>query len=64
MSKLREIREAKGITQKELAEEVGVTDAYICRIERGTTDPRLSVVEDIARVLGVSVAQLTDGVPD
>ena len=33
--KMREMRKRKGLTQKELAEKIGVSESYICQIENG-----------------------------
>ena len=48
--RLQHLRRERGITQSELALEVGVSQAYIARLERGSLDPKLSVVN---RILGV-----------
>jgi predicted transcriptional regulator len=39
------------MTQSELAIEVGVSQSYIARLERGSLDPKLSVVNKIVEVL-------------
>jgi transcriptional regulator with XRE-family HTH domain len=36
---LREARESSGLTQKELAQRVGIDDSYVSRIERGLSSP-------------------------
>ena len=41
-SDLRKIREAKGITRKEISEEMNTSEETIRRIEKGENDPRLS----------------------
>lgn len=48
---LRKLRQAAGLTQAELATETGVSQAYIARIETGSLDPKLSVVNRIIEVL-------------
>ena len=48
---LQKLRRDSGLTQFELSEEVGVSQSYIARIERGTLDPKLSVVNKILEVL-------------
>ncbi len=58
MSMFYEIEEIKrrrkklGITQKKLAELVGVSQPLIARIESGDLDPKLSLVKRIFEVLG------------
>ncbi len=41
------MRKRVGLTQAELARAVGVSQAYIARLERGKIDPKLSVVRRI-----------------
>jgi predicted transcriptional regulator len=48
---LHQLRRESGLTQIELAEEVGVSQSYIARIERGSLDPKLSIVNKIIEVL-------------
>lgn len=40
-----------GLTQVQLAELAGVTQAYIAKIEAGTADPRVSTLEKILKAL-------------
>ena len=51
-------REALGLSQAELARRIRVNRrapdrSYICRLEAGQVDPRLSTVRSLARALGV-----------
>lgn len=48
---LQNLRRTVRMTQAELAIEVGVSQSYIARLERGTLDPKLSVVNKIVEVL-------------
>ncbi len=48
---LQNLRREIGMTQSDLAIEVGVSQSYIARLERGTLDPKLSVVTKIFEVL-------------
>ena len=50
--KLEELREEKGMTREELADQVGVTPRHISAIERGEKNPRLNTLERILRALG------------
>lgn len=52
------IRKEKGMTQSELAELLQVTDKAVSRWERGVGLPDVSMLEPIADVLGVSVAEV------
>jgi DNA-binding XRE family transcriptional regulator len=55
---IRKLREAKGITQKELAGAVGMMRNNISRIEAAKHRPTLETVERIAKALKVAVADL------
>jgi transcriptional regulator with XRE-family HTH domain len=55
---LRILREATGLTQKELGEKVGVTGSSISYIEHGVNVPNVITAQRIARALGVDVADL------
>lgn len=46
-------RSKQHITQKELAERTGITQADISRIENGTRNPSLAMVKRIAEGLGM-----------
>jgi predicted transcriptional regulator len=48
---LRKLRVEAKLTQKKLAELVGVSQAHIAKIEQGKVDPRLSTVNKILKVL-------------
>ncbi len=62
MSKLKEIREAKGLTQVELAVKSGVASMTISRIERGAvTKPAYATLKVLADALGVSPEDIRNG---
>lgn len=48
-----------GLTQKELADKVGVDQSMICQIERGTKNPTLALSVEIAAALGCDVCEFT-----
>jgi predicted transcriptional regulator len=48
---LKKLRMDAGLTQKRLAELVGVSQAHIAKIEKGNVDPRLSTINKILEVL-------------
>lgn len=52
---LREAREAKGWTQRELAQRSGATQANISKIETGQVDLQLSTLLELARFLDLEV---------
>ncbi|MBQ8624300.1 MAG: helix-turn-helix transcriptional regulator [Oscillospiraceae bacterium] len=53
-------RESLGISQVELAENVGISQAMLCQIERGTKNPSLQVGREIAKQLNCSMEELFD----
>jgi len=56
---IKKLREEKGLSQKALAERVGVTDAYITMLETGVRkNPSLAVLQRLAKALGAPVAEL------
>lgn len=60
--RLRELRDAAGRTQEEVAERAGYTGKYVSEIERGLRDPPLSTLERIAvSGLGCSFDELLRG---
>ncbi len=58
--RLKEWRERRLLTQRELAERVGVTPGTINRIERGVHRPQLSTVRKLAEALGVHADDLVE----
>jgi predicted transcriptional regulator len=48
---LRARREALGLSQRAVATLTGLQQAQLSKIERGTIDPRLSTMTEIARAL-------------
>jgi transcriptional regulator with XRE-family HTH domain len=57
--RLREVREAKGMSLRTLAEKAGVNWSAIHRIEKGK-DPLVSTLEKLAKALGVKIRTLID----
>lgn len=56
---LKEYRKARRITQKELADAVGVTQAYISTLESGKRkNPSMDVLVRISKVLKVDIRKL------
>lgn len=58
MTRLRAIRERKGVSLRALKASSGVAVATLARIEAGGYDPRLSTLRRLAKALGVTVAEL------
>jgi len=56
--RLKQLREARGLTQAALAKRTGVSRAYLARLEIGRHDPPLSTLEKLAKALRVKVGRL------
>lgn len=52
---LKAVRESKNATQEEVANQIGVTKAFISRVEKGSKDINLTLASEIADYLGVSL---------
>jgi len=57
-NRLRELREAKGLTQEELAKALGVTRQTIIAIEKGKYDPSLRLAFKIARFFNRTIEEI------
>lgn len=55
LSSLVSIRRQSGLTQTEVAEEMGRDKSAVCRFERLDSDPRLSTVRRYAGAIGVLI---------
>ena len=58
MTNLQKIRKAKGMSQKKLAEALGVTQGTISAWESGRWNPAIERVRAAAKVLCVTVDEL------
>lgn len=57
-SRIAELRKQKGLTQLELAQQMGVTDKAVSKWERDLSCPDIHTVPRLAEVLGVSMDEL------
>ncbi|MDG1996961.1 MAG: cupin domain-containing protein [Emcibacteraceae bacterium] len=55
-NQLRLMRETAGISQRELARKVGVSNGTISQIEKGKSDPSVGLLKQILKGLGLSIA--------
>jgi transcriptional regulator with XRE-family HTH domain len=60
--KIRALRDELGLTQKELAEKVGVHPAQLARYELGISTPSLSVLVKLAKYCEVSIDYIVFGI--
>lgn len=57
-NRIAERRRNLGLTQKQLAEKLNVTDKAVSKWERGLNFPDLTIVQPLAEILGVGAAEL------
>jgi transcriptional regulator with XRE-family HTH domain len=58
MTKLKQLREERSLTQEELAEFTGVTSLTISRWENGKRKPRFKSIRKLAKALKVEPAEI------
>jgi len=58
---IKTLREKKGLTQKQLADILIVSDKTVSKWETGKGLPDISLIESLAKALGVSLAELLSG---
>ena len=58
---IKELRERRKLTQKELSEKIGVSDKTVSKWETGKGLPDIGIIEELAGALGVSIAELLTG---
>lgn len=60
-SVIKKLREAGAMTQSQLADRIGVSDKAVSKWETGKGLPDITLVEPLAKALGVSVVELMNG---
>ncbi|HVI94170.1 MAG TPA: helix-turn-helix transcriptional regulator [Anaeromyxobacter sp.] len=58
---VRRLRAKKKLSQKALADKVGISVSYVSMLERGQRSPPLETIEKMAKALGVPPAALLGG---
>ena len=58
---IKALREKKGLTQRDLAEQIGVSDKTISKWETGKGLPDITLLEPLSAALGISVTELLAG---
>ena len=61
--RIRALRKEKGLTQKELAQKLGVSASMIGQYETSVRKPKFETVEKIADALGVNTMEIVDMSP-
>ena len=58
---IKALREKRGMTQAELADKIGVSSKTVSKWETGKGLPDISLLQPLARTLGISVIELMNG---
>lgn len=58
---IKELREKRKITQKELADKINVSDKTISKWETGKGLPDVAIIEELSKSLGISIIELLTG---
>ena len=58
---IAELRKEKGLTQRELASKLGITDRAVSKWERGLGCPDVSLLDDLSRILEISILEILKG---
>lgn len=58
--RLRKARQAKGLTQSEVAKKAGISENHYAQIERAEKNPTVSTFKGIIKAIGVSSAEILD----
>ena len=64
---LKKYRELRGMTQQEIASQLGISQQAYGQYERATREPRLDTLRSMSKILGVSIDELlgtTDNAAD
>ena len=64
LTRLKDVRQRKALTQRQLAERAGVNRVTIARIETGKDEPFPTTVRKVADALGVEPEELLDPVAE
>ncbi|MFJ6023556.1 helix-turn-helix domain-containing protein [Brevundimonas sp. NPDC092305] len=57
---IKALREAKGWSQEELADQAELHRTYVSGVERGLRNPTVTVLERLAKALKVTIGKVTD----
>lgn len=60
MSKIKELRKRKGISQRTLAHELNIGQTAVSMWENGTNFPKAEMLPKLAKILNCSIDELFD----
>lgn len=55
---MKRLRDARGWSQEELADQAGIHRTYVSGVERGVRNPTVTVLEKLAVALGATLPDL------
>lgn len=58
---IRERRKSKGLTQKDIAVQLNITDRAVSKWERGLCAPDIALLEPLSEILEISISDLISG---
>ena len=59
-ARLRKARQAKGMTQAEVAKKAGISENHYAQIERAEKNPTVSTFKSLIKAIGVSSSEILD----
>jgi len=59
-ARLRKARQAKGMTQAEVAKKAGISENHYAQVERAEKNPTVSTFKGILKAIGISSAEILD----
>lgn len=63
-TRIMELRKAKGLTQEELAKQLGISSQAVSKWETDTSCPDIMILPALAKILGVTIETLLTGEPE
>ena len=57
-ARIRSLRQARGLTLRDVSARAGVTESFLSQVERDVTSPSIATLQRIAHALDLSIAQL------
>lgn len=57
---IKSLREQHGLTQNEFAEQLGVSGKAVCTWEKGTRQPRMGVIEKMAKLYNIKKSDIIE----
>ena len=62
-NKIKELRRSKGMSQKDIADKLGVTSQAVSKWENDGSLPEMTMLPDIASLFGIQIDDLLNTLP-